>query len=107
MVYAQINTDLNPLPMPWDKCESMFKYLNSMAWGYQFMAERKMFATAGPEFRCVLVQWEDNPLSNLARDRKRKVLLETSDPEHMEMVLLVLIKEVEAQAKANNVRSIL
>ena len=106
MLYAQINTDLNPLPMAWDKCESMFKYLNSMAGGYQCMAERKMFAGTGPEYRCVLVQWEDNSLSNLARDRKRKVLLETSDPEHMEMVLLVIIKEAEAQAKANNVRSI-
>ena len=67
--------------------------------------ERKMFATAGPEYRSVLVQWENSAMAT--RDRKRKVLLETSDPEHMEMVLLVLIKETEAQAKANNVRSIL
>ena len=89
--------------MVWDKCESMFKHLNSIAWGYQFVTERKMFQTVGPEYRCALVQWEN---SAITRDRKRKVLLETSDPEHMEMVLLVIIKEAEAQAKANNVRSI-
>jgi hypothetical protein len=104
MLYSKMNKDTWwQLPMVWDKCQDMFRHLNSIAWGYQFEMERKMFATAGPEYRCVLVQWEN---SAITRDRKRKVLLETSDPEHMEMVLLVLIKETEAQAKANNVRSI-
>jgi hypothetical protein len=103
MVYSQVNRDLHQLPMVWDKCESMFRYLQKIAYGYQYITERKIFGTAGPEYRCALVYWENNPMT---RDRRRKLLVETSDPQQMEMVLLVIIKEAEAQAKANNVRSI-
>ena len=86
--------------MGWDNVQDMFRHLNSMAWGYQLEMERKMFSTVGEEYRCVLVRWD------ITRNRKREVLLETSNPKHMEAILLLLIKEAEAQAKANNVRGI-
>jgi hypothetical protein len=89
--------------MAWDKCEAMFKHLNKITWGYQFQAERKMFETEGPEYKCTLVRWERNITM---RDNKRVVLVATSDPAQMEAALYMLINEAEAQAKANNVRSI-
>lgn len=90
--------------MEWDKCEAMFKHLNKLIWGYQFQAERKMFQTEGPEYRCTLVRWERTPMNS--RDNRRTVLVATSDPAQMEAALYMLINEAEALAKANNVRSI-
>lgn len=95
MLYAQITGKQYVLPMEWDKAESMYRALNQLTWGYQFIAERKMFSTPGPEYRCALIKWTpkgDTP--------GRGVLVETSDPAHMESVLFMLINEAEAQAKA-------
>ena len=81
-----------PLPMKWDKCEGMYKYLTKLVQGYQFIAERKMFQTDGPEYRCVLVRWV---VDQVAFERRREVLVETSDPTQMEVALFMLIKEAE------------
>lgn len=97
MLYAQITGKQYVLPMEWDKAESMYRALNQLTWGYQFIAERKMFSTPGPEYRCALFRWVDNHRTN---ERKREVLVETSDPAHMESVLFMLINEAEAQIKA-------
>jgi hypothetical protein len=84
--------------MKWEKCELMGKHLNRMTWSYQLGIERRMlFDAMHPEFRGVLVKWEGN---SLTRDKKREVLLETSDPEQMESALLMLISEAEQEAKA-------
>jgi hypothetical protein len=96
MLYAQITGKQYVLPMEWDKAESMYRALNQLTWGYQFIAERKMFSTPGPEYRCALLKW--TRLVN-ERESKREVLVETSDPAHMESVLFMLINEAEAQAK--------
>lgn len=97
MLYAQITGKTYALPMEWDKCDVMYRHLKSLTWGYQFVAERKMFQTAGPEYRCALVKWVEDRTIN---ERRREVLVETSDPEHMESVLFMLINEADAQAKA-------
>jgi hypothetical protein len=98
MLYAQITGKDYVLPMQWDKCYDMYKYLNRMTWGYQFIAERKMFQVAGPEYRCVLVRWVHD---HNMWEKRRDVLLETSDPKQMEVALFMLINEAEVQAKAN------
>jgi hypothetical protein len=98
MLYAQITGKDYVLPMQWDKCYDMYKYLKRMTWGYQFIAERKMFQVEGPEYRCVLVRWVHD--LNMW-EKRREVLLETSDPKQMEVALFMLINEAEAQAKAN------
>ena len=92
MLYAEFDRRQQLLPMKWDKCESMYKYLTKLTQGYQFIAERKMFQTAGPEYRCVLVRW----VNDLNRwEKRREVLLETSDPTQMEVALFMLINEIE------------
>ena len=92
MLYAEFNRRQQLLPMNWDKAESMYKYLTKLTQGYQFIAERKMFQTAGPEYRCVLVRWV---VDHVAFERRREVLVETSDPTQMEVALFMLIKEAE------------
>lgn len=100
MLYAQITGRDYVLPMEWDKCESMYRYLNKLTWGYQFIVERKMFQVEGPEYRCILIKWSSGVSAAVMQDKKREVLVETSDPAHMESVLFMLINEAEAQAKA-------
>ena len=95
MLYAEFDRRQHLLPMKWDKCESMFRHLNRIAWGYQFIAERKMFQIEGPEYRCVLVKWGSGVSAAVMRDKKREVLVETSDPTQMEVVLFMLINEAE------------
>jgi hypothetical protein len=92
MLYAEFNRGQHLLPMKWDKAESMFRHLNRIAWGYQFIAERKMFQIEGPEYRCVLVKWVHD---HNRWEKRREVLLETSDPTQMEVVLFMLINEAE------------
>jgi hypothetical protein len=100
MLYAQITLDAGKnytLPMQWDKCDDMFRYLNRISPGrYKFIAERKMFQVKAPEYRCVLVRW-----SATSDRRYRDVLLETSDPKQMQIALFMLINEAETQMKTN------
>lgn len=97
MLYAQVK-DKAHWPMKWEKCELMHKHLNSISWSYQLQIERRMlFDAVHPEFRGVLVKWNNNQVT---RDIVREVLLETSDPEQMEAALFMLINEAEQAAKA-------
>ncbi len=97
MLYAQVK-DKAHWPMKWEKCELMAKHLNRITYNYQLHIEKRMlFDEFHPEFRAVLVKWENNLLT---RDMKREVLLETFDPEQMEAALFMLINEAEQTQKA-------
>ena len=97
MLYAQVK-DKGQWPMKWEKCELMVKHLSRMTYSYQLHIERRMLYDAEhPEFRGVLVKWENNLLT---RDMVREVLLETGDPEQMEAALFMLINEAEVASKA-------
>ena len=104
MLYATMDKDRwSNLPPEWDEVQDMFKYLNRMTWGHQITFESRLFsAPDAPKYRCTLILWESvPPKGNLAGyDRKREVLLETSDPEQMEAALFMLISEAEAEHKA-------
>jgi hypothetical protein len=92
-------------PLEWEKCNDMFKYLNRMMWGYQLNIERRMLYSAlHPEYRCVLVKWDEDRANN-NEQRKREVLLETSDPAQMEATLFMLINEAEVLARAYKQKS--
>ena len=94
MLYAPVQAK-DYWPLEWEKCFNMHRHLNQMAWNYQFILEKKMFAVQfGPEYRCALVKWVSEK-----DERRRDVLLETDDPKQMEAALLMLINEAEAQAK--------
>lgn len=98
MLYAKIDRDVwgTALPTSWDKVQDMFRYLNKMRWGYQLEFQTKLFNTIGPSVMCVLIRWENNTTTG---DRKRVVLLETSDHKQMEAVLFMLINEAEQERK--------
>jgi len=98
MLYGKLDKDVwgTALPSSWDKVQDMFRYLNGTTWGYQLEFQTKLFNTLGPSILCTLIRWENNPIT---RDRKREVLLETSDHEQMEAALLMLINEAETQRR--------
>ena len=104
MLYAQMDKKRwDDISSEWDEVRDMFQYLQRMTWGYQLNLERRMFySETDPEFRCVLVKWVDKENKPVLtdRDKKREVLLETSDPKQMEAALFMLINEVEVQYKA-------
>lgn len=102
MLYATIDKQRwDSLPAEWDKVQDMFKYLNRMAWGYQLTMERRMIMSpTHPEFQCTLIRWENVELKGPDyNNRKREVLLETSDHTQMEVALFMLINEVEPAFK--------
>jgi len=77
----------------------MFRYLNKMRWGYQLEFQTKLFNTIGPSVMCVLIRWENNSMTSVTQERRREVLLETSDHKQMEAVLFMLINEAEQENK--------
>jgi hypothetical protein len=85
------------LPMCWDKTQSMFDHLQRMGWNHQLTFEARLFNTEGALYRCVLIKWEGN---GFTRDKRREVLLETTDPAQMEAALLMLISEAETEFNA-------
>ena len=100
MLYAQLSKDVwgTALPASWDKAQSMFDYLHKMTYGYQITFETRMiYSVIDPAFRCSLIRWEGN---SMTREKKREVLLETSDPAQMEAALTMLISEAEMQTRA-------
>lgn len=101
MLYAKIDKDVwgTALPMSWDKVQDMFRYLNRMRWGYQLEFQTKLFNTLGPNIMCVLFRWENNSMTRVTQERRREVLLETSDHKQMEAVLFMLINEAEQENK--------
>ena len=111
MLYAQIGNHKSKgmeWPLEWEKCQDMHNYLQRMTWGYQLNLERRMLYSAiAPEYRCVLVKWVSGENRPILKDKRREVLLETSDPAQMEAALFMLINEVEVEYKASgNQRSI-
>lgn len=96
MLYARVDKEY--WPMEWEKCELMFNHLQRIVWGYQMTLARKMFSTEGAEFECSIIQWE-----NGGADRKRNVLVISSDPKQIEATLFMLINEAEVQAKAHKI----
>lgn len=108
MLYAQMNDYRNKhmdWPLDWEKCHDMHKYLNRIMWGYQLNIERRMFySEVDPEYRCSLIRWEEHRMNNLDQ-RKREVLLETTDPAQMEAALTMLISEAEELSRAYKQKS--
>jgi hypothetical protein len=106
MLYAPLKKEVwgTALPASWDKSQDMFKYLQSMTWGYQIVFESRMIYSAiEPAIKCLLIRWEDG--RNVVKptgDKNREVLLETSDPEQMEAALFMLINEAEQAVKTLN-----
>jgi hypothetical protein len=100
MLYGQLSKDVwaTALPSHWDKAMYMYKYLHRMTFEYTLEFSQAMFSVTEPRFQCTLLKWE-NGLGS-ASERKRNVLLETTDPAHMEAVLLLLISEAEVVDKA-------
>jgi hypothetical protein len=98
MLYGQLSKDVwaATLPSHWDKAMYMYKYLHRMTFEYTLEFSQAMFSVTEPRFQCTLLRWE-NALGNKP---KRNVLLETTDPAHMEAVLLLLISEAEVVDKA-------
>lgn len=106
MLYGQLSKDVwaTALPLHWEKTQDMHKYLRRMVYEYTLEFSQAMFSVTEPRFQCTLVRWE-NALGS-ASQRKREVLLETSDPAQMEAVLLMLISEAEIVEKAIKLRSL-
>lgn len=104
MLYAQIGNHKSKgmdWPLEWEKCQDMHNYLQRMTWGYQLNLERRMlFSETASEYRCVLVKWVNGENRPILKERRREVLLETSDPAQMEAALFMLINEVEVEYKA-------
>lgn len=88
------------MAMEWDKVQDMFKYLQSMRYTledfHQLVFETSMFGTP-PMYRCAIVKWSNN---SITRDRKREVLVESSDPKQVEAILIMLISIAEEQKRA-------
>ena len=93
MLYAPLSSSArHQVPTDWSRVEGMFRYLNRMVDGYQLEMERKVFYDIeSEEYRATLVRWEHRHTP----DHRRVSLVSTSDPKHMESVLLVLIREAE------------
>ena len=88
MLYAALSKHSKlDLPMAWDKPRAMFDYLTKISWSYQLEFQSKLFnGIEGPDIIAVLIRWED---------RKRNLLLQTSDPKQLEAALTMLISEVQ------------
>jgi hypothetical protein len=98
MLYAQVNEKAT-WPLVWEEVQDMHKYLNKMSYTYQLILEKKMFATQfGAEYRGALIKWVGN--DPVKGERKREVLLETTDPAQMRAALFMLINEAEQVEKA-------
>ena len=73
----------------------MHKYLNRMAYGYQLILEKRMFATQfGEEYRGALIRY-----STVDGVRAREVVLETGEPSQMKAALFMLLNEAEQEGK--------
>ena len=93
MLYAPLSSSArHQVPTEWSQVEGMFRYLDQMVDGYQLVLGRNMFNNIPcEEYRATLVRWEHRQTP----EHRRVLLVTTSDPKHMESVLLVLIREAE------------
>jgi hypothetical protein len=97
MLYAQVDKRRwDDISAEWDEVRDMFQYLHRMVFNYQVTFEARMFNSGEyPQYRCTLIRWVSEK-----DDRKREILLETSDPDQMKAALLMLISEAEPEYKA-------
>ena len=97
-MYAPIERrQIYGLPMEFAKLEWLEKRLKNLHAKYQLVISRRMFDVAFmEEFQFTLISWENNPT---VWEKKRTVLLETTDLEQMESALFMLINTEEADAK--------
>jgi hypothetical protein len=96
-MYAPIERrQLHGLPLGFEKLEWLEKKLKSLDATYQLVIARRMFDVAYmEEYQFTLISWENNPT---VWEKKRCVLLETTDLKQMESALFMLINtEVENQ----------
>ena len=86
--------------LAWEELEYLEKELRRNNANYQVSAEQRMFASQDlPEYRFVLLKWDTNPNT---LERKREVVLETHDAQHMASVMKMLLSiEKEAQREYN------
>ncbi len=88
MLYAPVNADA--WQWAWEEVEYLNKVLRHLNANYQVIAERRMFELQDhPEYRFVLLKW--GLYNHNTMTRKREVLLETHDIDHMASVLKMLI----------------
>jgi hypothetical protein len=96
-MYAPIERrQLHGLPLGFEKLEWLEKRLKRLNANYQLIYSRRMFDVAFmEEFQFALVRWENNPYE---WERKRHLVLETTDLEQMESALFMLINTEEEDA---------
>ena len=81
------------LPLKFDKMEWLGKRLKRFDPNYQLVISKRVFDVAYmEEFQFTLVRWRQDPNT---WDKKRTVVLETTDLEQMESALLMLINVEE------------
>ena len=87
--------------LAWEELEYLEKELRRTNANYQVSAEQRMFASQDlPEYRFVLLKWSVDPNT---LERKREVVLETHDAQHMASVMKMLLSiEKEAQREYND-----
>jgi len=94
-MYAPVEQK-HTLPMEFAKLEWLERRLKSLAPSYQLIYSRRMFDVAFmEEFQFTLVRWENNPIT---WEKKRHLILETTDLEQMESALFMLINTEEEDA---------
>ena len=85
------------LPLKFEKMEWLGKNLKRLNPAYQLVISRRMFDVAlMAEFQFALVRWENDPTR---WEKKRHLILETTDLEQMESALFMLINTEEEDAK--------
>jgi hypothetical protein len=88
MLYAPVNKRAMWM-LAWEELEYLEKELRRINANYQVSAEQRMFESQDlPAHRFVLLKWDVNP-KNL--ERKREVVLETHDVQHMASVMKMLL----------------
>lgn len=94
MLYAAV-TDRSAWPLGVEELEYLEKKLRLFDFRYQMGMERRMLEShADPEYRYVLLRWENHGDGN-----KRIVVLETHDVEQMASALKMLISIEENELK--------
>lgn len=95
-MYAPIE-EKHRLPLKFEKLEWLDKKLKRLDPTYQLIYSRRMFDVAYmEEFQFTLVRWENDPTR---WEKKRHLILETTDLEQMESALFMLVNTEEADAK--------
>jgi len=94
MLYAAV-TDRGAWPLDVEEIEYLEKKLQRLDPRYQVWMERRMFESQDhPEYRFVLLKWENHGDGN-----KRIVVLETHDVEQMASALKMLVSIEENEVK--------